>query len=113
VSDRDIKYGVITNVPDLDGDGMFGNVSLPMNPFYYVTKMGDKSTDYVDVIKKMTGIEMLMLRIPVFILSEILILDLTGREVAGYGRKPDKWSVTCEEFDTIEEALARAKEVGD
>ena len=50
-------------------------------------------------------------KLPVFHLGEILILDQNGREAAGMGRKPSKWSVEYKEFDTIEEAIECAKEL--
>jgi hypothetical protein len=54
----------------------------------------------------------LTLRLEVFVPGEILVLDDDGREVAGHGRKPGKWDVDVEEFDTIEQAVSRALEVG-
>lgn len=47
----------------------------------------------------------------VFVLGEILILGSDAREVSGKGRKPSKWDVAYEEFDSIEEAAIRAREV--
>ena len=44
-------------------------------------------------------------KLPVFHLGEILILDHTGREVAGMCRKPSKWSVEVEEFNDLQEAI--------
>jgi hypothetical protein len=38
--------------------------------------------------------------------GEILVLEPNGREPFGEGRKPAKWFVTTEEFDTLAEALA-------
>ena len=48
------------------------------------------------------------LRVPVFYVGELLVLDGSGREVCGKGRKPSKWGVRCDEFDSIDEAVARA-----
>lgn len=48
---------------------------------------------------------------PVFSLGEILVLDDSGREVAGLGRKPSKWRVTYELFYDIALAVERAREV--
>jgi len=53
----------------------------------------------------------LMLRHPVFTLGEILILGDDGREVSGVGRKPSKWFVVIEEFDTIDLAIQRAIQI--
>lgn len=52
-------------------------------------------------------------KIPVFSLGEVLILDGSGREVVGMQRKPSKWSVETEEFDNLEDAITRSKEVLD
>ena len=49
--------------------------------------------------------------LPVFFLGEILILDNCGREIAGRGRKPSKWSVTCEEFNDMDEAIECAQKI--
>ena len=51
------------------------------------------------------------IRMPVFHIGEILFLNDSGREVIGRGRKPCKWAVTCEEFETVEEAIKKAMEV--
>lgn len=47
-----------------------------------------------------------------FELGEILILDEPlGREVSGRQRAPRKWGNEYEEFDNLDNAVARAKEV--
>ena len=54
----------------------------------------------------------IQLHLPVFKLGEILILESEWkREVSGRCRSPRKWFVTCEEFEYLEEAIDRAKEV--
>jgi len=53
------------------------------------------------------------LRTPVFSVGEILILGPDGREIGSPGRKPSKWGVTCEHFDDLDTAVARALEVMD
>lgn len=56
----------------------------------------------------------LHVRLPVFELGEIVILDSEhGREVAGRGRKPSKWFVECEHFSSLKMAVERAKQVLD
>ena len=50
-------------------------------------------------------------RVPVFHLGEILILDESGREVGGLGRKPSKWDVALQYFPTIEEAVEKSRAV--
>jgi len=51
------------------------------------------------------------IRVPVFTVGEILIVDDSGREVAGALRKPSKWWVEYEEFDDLREAIKRAREL--
>jgi len=51
------------------------------------------------------------IRTPVFEEGEILIVDETGREVAGRCRKPSKWLVEYEEFDDLAKAVKRAREI--
>lgn len=48
-----------------------------------------------------------------FTLGEILLLNENGREFCGRGRKPSKWFVTCEEFDTLKKAITRVNELGE
>lgn len=54
-----------------------------------------------------TGIETETSR-TIFELGEVMVLDkMSGREPDfTEGRKPGKWSVTCETFGTLEEAMA-------
>lgn len=47
-----------------------------------------------------------------FYKGEIMVLSPDGREVAGVGRKPSKWDVITEEFDTAVEAVEFCKEHG-
>ena len=54
---------------------------------------------------------MLEFRVEVFTLGEILIVDDSGREYAGKGRKPSKWGVGFEYFDDLDAATAKAIEV--
>lgn len=51
----------------------------------------------------------LYLRVPVFTVGELLVLDHNERDTMG--RKPSKWDVDVETFDNIDEAVARAHEV--
>lgn len=43
--------------------------------------------------------------------GEVLVLDRWGREPFGEGRKPGKWGVTCEIFDSLDAALERRAQV--
>jgi hypothetical protein len=58
---------------------------------------------------KALGSAALDLYTPVFRVGEVLELDENDRDQ--FGRKPDKWDVSYETFDTAEEAFRRAKEV--
>jgi hypothetical protein len=92
-----MKFGVITEVPNDSPAALVGNLA---------TALGQVFTDRGEAINPMQS---LMLRVPVFTLGEILVLDDDGREIAGAGRKPDKWDVRCETFDEIGPAVERAK----
>ena len=88
------QIAVITEVPDPEKDD--GNLAAPM------CYGEDKSLRLAALMH---------LRVEVFSVGEILILDASGREVSGYGRKPSKWDVQTEYFETLEEAVNRAVEV--
>ena len=51
------------------------------------------------------------LRMPVFHLGEVLILDPDGREPHGSGRCPSKWDVDIEFFDDVNAAIAGAQKI--
>lgn len=51
------------------------------------------------------------IRVPVFQEGEILIIDESGREIAGLGRKPSKWAVEYEVFDNLEDAIKKAHQI--
>jgi len=50
-------------------------------------------------------------KLPTFELGEILIVNRSGREIAGKGRKSDKWYVEYETFWTLRAAIKRAKNI--
>lgn len=52
-------------------------------------------------------------RSQVFILGELLILNESGREPFGHGRKPSKWNIDIELFDDLDAAIARAEAVAE
>lgn len=85
---------VVTEVPNIK-NGEEGNACAPL-------VYGLDSAVMLNVITQ--G------RMEVFILGEILILDNNDRDF-GTTRKPSKWEVEIEEFDTLEEAIERSKEV--
>jgi hypothetical protein len=98
----DYKFSVITEVNEDD----VGNAAM-CGPIYIA--------DLGDPLQRHRPVEfdaLMVLRTPVFHLAEILIIDdLSGREVAGQGRRASKWDVRTEEFDTLEEAIERAAQV--
>lgn len=97
-----MRYLVITKVPP-DGDP--GNLALELDVF--VETDGD--------VKRLTDIlaphQALALRAPVFSVGEVLVCADGERESGYPGRKPSKWHVDYESFDTAEDAVARAQEV--
>ncbi len=101
-----ICYGVITEVPEAET----GHNMSTAFPLY--TRVKPEALE-VEVVSGELGMAILTTFLePVFVLSEILVLDDPwGREIAGAGRMPSKWGVKCETFPTIYEAIERAKEV--
>jgi len=124
-SKPDIRFAVITEIPN-DCEGNYATselvicpnasehvagANIVVNPPEFDESMfGDalvrKGGDKIDLTKK----QMVFCLVPVFGLGEILIIDSNGRTIPD-GRKPGKWDVECEYFDTIEDAVKRAKEV--
>lgn len=103
-----MKYGVITQVPErLD----FGNMASGIGQVFVQIEQGNDSNDYQPVYQEIGFPTALALHVHVFEVGEVLILNDDGREIPYPGRKPAKWSVTCEEFDTVEAALERATAV--
>lgn len=102
-----VTFGVVVKVPP-DGDS--GNLAMALPLF--VRQPGDNAGSRPRrPLHEVSPALALGLEEPVFVLGEILVLDTDGREFAGSGRKPSKWSVTVEYFDKIEDAVARAREV--
>jgi len=66
----------------------------------------DSGETTVDLTKK----QILLCNTPVFRLGEILVVGDCDRTIPD-GRKPSKYNVGCEYFDTIEDAVKRAREV--
>lgn len=90
------KYtiAVVTEVPDIKS-GEDGNACAPLV----------HGLDPAVMMHVMT-----QGRVEVFSLGEILILDANGRDI-GTTRKPSKWFIETEEFDTLDAAVERALEV--
>ena len=120
-----IRFAVITKIPN-DYDGNYATGELIVNPDGSSNVAGsniivdppefDKDMfsmaltrekyDSIDLTKK----QMIFCSIPVFRLGEILIINSNDRTIPD-GRKPGKWDVDCEYYDTIEEAVKRAKDI--
>ena len=112
-----VRYAVITRVSDT------GN----LHDDYLLRRPLDGETLYVEMAgtedKALTtapaGVDaaawfrlhVLRVKLRTFWLGEILLVDRDGREVAGHGRKPDKWDVDCEFFWTSRAALRRARQL--
>ena len=100
-----IKYCVLTKVPsDEDKEG-----NLYDDVIYY-----DKSLKKWRLVGEGDCGEAKnwkSIKLPVFALGEILILDETGREIGGDRRKPSKWFVEYKEFYNVEEAIKCSEEV--
>jgi hypothetical protein len=106
-----MKYGVITKVPPLKDAS---NLACGLGQIVIQTEQPTYENDYTGSYEDVGFPAALSLHVPVFHLGEVLIMDDdTGREIPYPGRKPSKWSVTCEEFDDVEAAVARAREVMD
>jgi hypothetical protein len=124
-SKPDIRFAVITEIPnDCEGNYATGEIlicpdtcnrvvgsNIVVNPPEFDESMFEdalvrKGSNTIDLTKK----QMVFCLIPVFRLGEILIINSYDRTIPD-GRKPSKWDVNCEYFDTIEDAVKRAKEV--
>lgn len=97
-----MKFGVVVSVPE--GEEVAGNLAVPTSGVWVARDPRDPMR-----VEPVGPHMLLALRVPVFAMGEILVLDESGREIAGPMRKPSKWSVGVELFDTIELAVARAK----
>lgn len=100
-----MRFGVITQIEQ------HGNMATALGQVFQETEKMSEANGWQSKYEHVNPAISLQLHMPVFTLGEILILDESGREVAGAGRKPSKWYVTCEEFNTVEEAVARAQQL--
>jgi hypothetical protein len=103
-----MKYGVITEVPPLKDSG---NLAVSLGEICIQTEQPSEDNGYAGRYEDVGFPASLAIQKRVFNVGEVLILDDSGREIPYPGRKPAKWSVTCEEFDNIERAVARAQQV--
>ena len=103
---RAMKFLVITKVPPPESGG---NMAVPMD--IYIRIENDPEGRCEPLPNNIQAALFLGCAQPVFTLGEILIVGEDGREVAGRGRKPSKWSVEVETFDDVRAAVHRARQV--
>lgn len=106
-----MTYGVITKVCDPTTGG---NLKTAIGSVFLDPQAkGGSFKDPHLPLGRALGDPMLDLyvQIPVFTVGELLVMD--GNDRDQMGRKPSKWDVVCEMFGTIDEAVARAREVAD
>lgn len=96
-------FGVITKVPET---GERGNLATALGRLFVDPQHSGGSWD--DPPEQNLALSLACL-VPVFQLGELLVIGSDDRDQ--FTRKPSKWSVTCEYFDDIEEAVIRVKEV--
>ena len=102
------KFTVVTNTSPEWGTPE-GNLASALVDLY-IPKDGIQGNEYVRAIDdpQFRGLAF-HARIPVFHVGEILILDdENGRELGYPGRKPSKWYIEVEDFDDLDEAVARS-----
>ena len=96
-------FCVITKIPSEYEQG---------NWYDHVVEAKDIRLDFIRREDFVNFPEMFGIRMPVFEVVEILIVEPDYKREIGYpGRKPGKWNVDCEYFDTAEKAIKRAVEV--
>ena len=99
-------FVVITKIPDAS-KGETGNLANELD-LYIKPYDAPLDTPCKSFFNEALSLNLLS---PVFALGEIIVVDSNGREIGGDGRKPSKWFVDYEEFYTVYEAIAKAKEI--
>lgn len=94
-----MKFGVITKI-----NSVGGNLAAALD-IYHVREEPDAQNEYQGVYERMNIMYSLALRVPVFHVGEVLVLDDNGREIPYPGRKPSGWDVTYETFDVVDDAI--------
>jgi hypothetical protein len=108
------RYCVITELPSGGSRGnMAHDLAYPtgedggLGPLY-TTEYDSEKIDSKEAAEKLIQVES-----PVFEQGEIVVINEYGREVCGKGRKPKKWSVGYEVYESIDDAVARARQVSE
>ena len=105
-------FAVITEIPDADA-GQSGNLASATD-LYRVVEPPSDTNDWQSRVERVPIMLALNFRQPAFALGEILILNAgTDREIGGIQRKPSKWFIEYETFDTVEQAIERSREVAE
>lgn len=112
------EFIVITEVPDPDDpSGVMGNLATALGALFIGAdpeELNPTSFIHMEQADYLGGAAFglaMSLRLPMFILGEILVCDGDGREIGGRGRKPDKWDVRTETFSDANKAASRSVEV--
>lgn len=103
-----ITYAVVTKA-----EVGRGNLALAMPLFLDPQAKGGSYSDDPIPLREALGNPMIEMYIQtqVFHVGEVLILGPDGREYGYPGRKPSKWSIEIEKFETLDAAITRAHEV--
>lgn len=105
------RIGVVVRVAD---PASGGNLALSNDVYLDPQALGARNAFDVphQTLVKALGLPpmtALYLRCPVFTVGELLVLDDNERDTMG--RKPSKWDVGVEWFDSLDDAVRRAREV--
>lgn len=96
-------FTVVTKIED-------GNLATALGQLFVRTREPSEATDWVPEYGPAPASLQLSLFVPVWRLGEIVVLGPDDRTIPD-GRKPSKWFIETEDFDTIEEAITRSLEV--
>jgi hypothetical protein len=102
-----MKFQVVTKVPDpLESQG---NLAAAFEIYVIDSPYPPGKARLLTMYRGASSL--VALRTPVFHVGEVLIVDEDGRELPYPGRKPSKWEVDVEEYDSVEAAVERAQAV--
>jgi len=100
------EFYVITKVPSISEQGNMAH-ELMYDGWDYSNNRKIPVIGLSDTLKPLGEC-----KVPVFEEGEIVICDIDiGREVCYPGRKPSKWGVVYDVFDSLDNAVKRAKEL--
>jgi hypothetical protein len=102
-----MRFAVVTKL-----DNRNGNMATALGDVYVQDEAPGESNNWLGTYKPLPARLSLDMFTPVWKLGEIVVLDDNDRTIPD-GRKPSKWFITTEEFDNIEDAMRRSREVVD